>query len=101
REEGNQASKRPYNSTGNKSDYDDYLNMQYIDIDNDRSTFSSSSASLSIPDLSCSRVVYAGLYWTAKYPFEEGGGTRNDGYYVIDSERLDHTSIKFRTPENS
>src|SRR5690606_8336649 len=101
RDEGNQGPNRPYNSTGNKSDYNDDLNMQYIDIDNDRSTFSSSSATLTIPDPSCSRVVYAGLYWTAKYPFEEGGGTRNDGYYVIDLERLDYTSIKFRTPGNS
>src|SRR5690606_21003896 len=43
----------------------DNLHMKYIDIDADNSTFSSSSASLSIPDIGCSKVVYAGLYWGA------------------------------------
>src|SRR5690606_24750815 len=51
----------PYN--GNESN--DNLDMQYIDIDGDNSTFSSSSADLSIADLQCSKVVYAGLYWSA------------------------------------
>ncbi|SOU87228.1 Putative adhesin precursor SprB [Tenacibaculum dicentrarchi] len=42
-------------------------NLYYIDIDNDSSTFSSSSATLSLPDPNCSRVVYAGLYWAGVY----------------------------------
>ncbi|MEM9144301.1 MAG: hypothetical protein AAGA86_15025, partial [Bacteroidota bacterium] len=37
------------------------LPMAYIDIDEDASTFSSSSANLNAP--SYSRVIYAGLYW--------------------------------------
>src|SRR5690606_26029073 len=78
---GNQRPNNAYNRTGDRSDYNDDLDMQYIDIDNDRSTFSSSSASLSIPDPNCIRVVYAGLYWIAKYPFEEGDGARNGGYW--------------------
>ncbi|MCJ7466582.1 MAG: hypothetical protein MUO53_07805, partial [Maribacter sp.] len=57
----------PYNSTGNSSGYNDDLNMQYIDVDSDASTFSSSSATLDIPDASCSKVRYAGLYWSAVY----------------------------------
>ncbi|MCG8807819.1 T9SS type B sorting domain-containing protein [Tenacibaculum finnmarkense] len=40
-------------------------NLYYIDIDNDSSTFSSSSATLKLPN--CSRVVYAGLYWAGVY----------------------------------
>lgn len=45
--------------------------MQYIDIDGDSSTFSSSSADLSVPPqkdgsaTTCYRVAYAALYWGA------------------------------------
>ena len=44
-------------------------NMQYVDIDNDPDTFSSSSASLKVPDASraCYKIVYAGLYWSGVY----------------------------------
>ena len=52
------------------------VNMQYIDIDNDNSTFSSSSDVLSLP--ACSRVVYAGLYWAGIYPYENWGDKKND-----------------------
>ncbi|WP_345005402.1 T9SS type B sorting domain-containing protein [Snuella lapsa] len=47
------------------------ISMQYIDIDSDTSTFSSSSADLLLPDhedgsaTDCYRVAYAGLYWGA------------------------------------
>ena len=47
------------------------ISMQYIDIDGDASTFSSSSADLLLPDhedgsaTDCYRVAYAGLYWGA------------------------------------
>lgn len=52
----------PYNGTTNmNADF----SMEYIDIDADASTFSSSSADLDIPSESCSRIVYAGLYWAA------------------------------------
>src|SRR5690606_20368954 len=40
----------PYNATGGSSMYNDDANMQYIDIDGDPSTFSSSSANLTVPD---------------------------------------------------
>ncbi|PKV48748.1 gliding motility-associated-like protein [Aquimarina sp. MAR_2010_214] len=39
----------------------------YIDIDGDGSTFSSSSANITTPRPTCSRIVYAGLYWSATY----------------------------------
>ncbi|MFD2289580.1 hypothetical protein ACFSKN_01625, partial [Mariniflexile gromovii] len=45
--------------------------MMYVDIDNDDNTFNSSSANLTfstengaIPD--CSKIIYAGLYWTGR-----------------------------------
>lgn len=47
------------------------ISMQYIDIDGDDSTFSSSSAELIMPTqpdgsaTTCYRLIYAGLYWGA------------------------------------
>ncbi len=76
----------PYNLTGNSSEYNDRLNMQYIDIDGDLSTFSSSSATLAVPDPSCSLIRYAGLYWSAVYR---------------DSNRSDFNQVKFRVPGGS
>ncbi len=49
----------PYN--GNTQN--NFIDMVYIDVDNDASTFNSSVAEFSTN--SCNRVVYAGLYWGA------------------------------------
>ncbi|GBF18546.1 hypothetical protein C21_00704 [Arenibacter sp. NBRC 103722] len=57
----------PYNDTGSSSEYNDDLDMQYIDIDGDASTFSSSSAILTVPNPDCAIVRYAGLYWSAVF----------------------------------
>ncbi len=65
----------PYNLLGNSSEYNDNLNMRYIDIDGDPSTFSSSSASLILPASGCNKIVYAGLYWSATYRFNNGYST--------------------------
>ncbi|MGO4919955.1 T9SS type B sorting domain-containing protein [Maribacter spongiicola] len=73
----------PLNDTGSSSDYNDNYDMQYIDVDSDSSTFSSSSAYLEIPDVDCSLVRYAGLYWSAVY---------------VNSDRSNIDDIKFRTP---
>ncbi len=45
--------------------YNHKVDMKYIDIDGDPSTFSSSSADLVIPNPLCYEIVYAGLYWGA------------------------------------
>ena len=73
----------PYDLTGNASDYNDNLNMQYIDVDSDPTTFSSSSATLDVPDEDCSLVRYAGLYWSAVY---------------VNADRSNIDDIKFQVP---
>ena len=52
----------PYNGSGQNGNRD----MQFIDIDTDATTFSSSSATLDVPPISdgCYRIRYAGLYWS-------------------------------------
>ncbi len=77
----------PYNGfTGNHS-----FNLQYIDIDGDSNTFSSSKSTLNLPN--CSEVTYAGLYWAGIYPYdnwsEEPGANSRDS---------DFNKMKFKVP---
>ncbi|BAO77315.1 T9SS type B sorting domain-containing protein [Winogradskyella sp. PG-2] len=59
------------NPFNNNSVYNHNVDMRYIDIDADISTFSSSSADLEIPNPNCYRIIYAGLYWGAVNPGSE------------------------------
>ncbi|MDY7395538.1 T9SS type B sorting domain-containing protein [Aureibaculum sp. 2210JD6-5] len=54
-----ETSNQPYNGTDRNND----IEMVFVDIDGDASTFNSSSANFTTG--SCNRVVYAGLYWGA------------------------------------
>ena len=49
----------------------DQVRMRYVDIDREGRTFSSSSATLEIPDSSAIPVKVL-LYWSAVYPFAKG-----------------------------
>ncbi|TXE11523.1 T9SS type B sorting domain-containing protein [Seonamhaeicola algicola] len=53
------------NAFNNNSTYNHNVNMRYIDIDGDPSTFSSSSADLVIDNPACYDIIHAGLYWGA------------------------------------
>lgn len=59
---------KPYNDI---SGINDLLKLQYVDIDNDRKTFSSSSALLRA-DIDPSKIKYAAIYWSAIYKYEKG-----------------------------
>ncbi|MFD2041450.1 hypothetical protein ACFSJW_18940 [Flavobacterium artemisiae] len=88
----NNRANDPFNSTSqNNND----LSMQYIDIDNDNSTFSSSSANLTIPTASreCYKIVYAGLYWAGIY----SQGSVNNG--TVNRSNLG--SIKIKLPNQT
>ncbi|WP_160114774.1 T9SS type B sorting domain-containing protein [Aquimarina sp. AU474] len=71
----------------------------YIDIDGDPSTFSSSSADIVTPRPDCTEILYAGLYWSATYyleripinrptltvnntPIAGGYGIANNGFFA-------------------
>lgn len=89
----------PYNLTGPTSEFNDNLNMQYIDVDTDNSTFSSSSATLTLPASGCNKIVYAGLYWSATYRFNTGFSTSpGDGDNVREN---DFNQIKLKLPGGS
>lgn len=95
RSSGSTPPEVPYDLTGNASQYNDYLNMQYIDVDEDPNTFSSSSATLTYPDASCNLVRYAGLYWSATYPSE------NSFQSVGTNRQSDFNQVKFKLPGGS
>ncbi|OXA94724.1 gliding motility-associated C-terminal domain-containing protein [Flavobacterium hercynium] len=61
RSTNNRTPNDAFNISGYNSDYD----MRYIDVDNDNTTFSSSSATLTVPKPACYKILYAGLYWGA------------------------------------
>ncbi|WP_242084806.1 T9SS type B sorting domain-containing protein [Aestuariivivens sediminis] len=79
----------------NNNDFNDLsrdnqdISMQYIDVDSDASTFSSSSADLSLhlqedgSATTCYRVSYAGLYW---------------GAILQNGSRTDIDKVKFKLP---
>jgi large repetitive protein len=85
-------------------------NMEYIDIDGDNSTFSSSSADLAIgtepdgtinlPLQQCKKIVYAGLYWTAAYIYDRAGlnGAGNPSTTIGTPIKNDWNQIKFKIP---
>lgn len=63
-------------------------NMQYIDIDSDATTFSSSSANLKMPaTTTCFKIAYAGLYWGA--------------ILQVPQSRTDINKIKLKLPGNT
>lgn len=78
--------------TGGADNYNDYKNMQYIDVDGDPSTFSSSSATLTYPSPECNQIRYAGLYWSATYPSAQSGQAIGTG------RQNDFNKVKLKVP---
>ncbi|TPD68609.1 SprB repeat-containing protein, partial [Flavobacterium microcysteis] len=76
----------------------DRFNMEYIDIDGDPSTFSSSSADLVLTG-TCSKIVYAGLYWASAYPFERS--TNQNSAWQGTPRLNDWNQVKFKLPGGS
>ena len=85
---------RNYSNNGSNSN----TNMDMVDIDNDASTINSSSAQLNFREelgsnAECSRVIYAGLYWS---------GRNNSGQMsVVRGEATSYHNGDVFGPENS
>lgn len=80
-----------FNTAANNNGF----NQEYTDIDSDPTTFASSSAELRI-NQSCKRIVYAGLYWTAIYPYERSTNSSSDTQGT--PRKTDWNQIKFKVP---
>ncbi|MHA7831608.1 MAG: T9SS type B sorting domain-containing protein [Flagellimonas sp.] len=95
RVDGSNTANDPYNGNNNNNGF----HRDYIDIDGDPSTFSSSSSTLTLPD--CSRIYWAGLYWSANYQQEVMNNSQISSLPSSDSRRLDFREIKFKVPGGS
>ncbi|WP_299186509.1 T9SS type B sorting domain-containing protein [uncultured Aquimarina sp.] len=80
---------RNYNGNDNNGNYV----TAFIDVDNDDSTFSSSEAGLTVPREDCSRLVYAGLYWSANYYMARGNSPNNFSNNEISSNSDTNTAL--------
>jgi hypothetical protein len=98
-----------YNNTANDPYYNhtkqallnDEFEMEYIDIDNDESTFSSSSAELFLDNSQNKKIVYAGLYWAATYKYTSGSQNTNGKFGPEDPAREQFTSVKIKLPNQT
>lgn len=91
----------PYNIIDVTSKHNDEFNMDYIDIDDDKTTFSSSSAELVLKDAPDAKIVYAGLYWSATYKYAVGKQKRNRKFVADDKSRESIDNIKIKLPSQT
>lgn len=79
----------------------DDIDMTYTDIDQDDTTFSSSSAILELP-ANHTKIKYAVLYWAATYSYERGHRQESGGQFLFQGKRVKNRSaiskIKFKLP---
>lgn len=87
-----------YDDRMKNSKLNDEFDMDYIDIDDDPNTFSSSEATLSLTDINSQKIVYAGLYWAATYPYNAGKRDRFWDFQATDSKREDTDDILIKLP---
>lgn len=95
----NKNANEPYNKEDQKSELNDAFYMSYIDIDNDKSTFSSSSATFSKKE-NTNDIVFAGLYWSATYNYPLS--IKDNGIYIHEGKRESNfNEIKIKIPAQS
>ncbi|WP_051437453.1 hypothetical protein [Olleya marilimosa] len=82
----------------------DDIDMVYVDIDKDSSTFSSSSANLQLPDNQL-KIAYAVLYWSATYSYIKGTRREENSQYYFQGNRQRNRSlinkIKLKLPDDN
>lgn len=96
----NHANDAYYNHT-NQALLNDEFYMDYIDIDKDEATFSSSSAELYVENPSGKKIVFAGLYWAATYKYEEGAQKGSEKYIPLNPQRKAFTAVLLKLPGSS
>ncbi|OCB74766.1 hypothetical protein FLP_10180, partial [Flavobacterium piscis] len=80
--------------------------MKYVDIDGDNTTLNSSSSTLVLPtdsgtNLDCSKVVYAGLYWTGRVSNAANSPNTFTATNGTLTKTLDKRKILFKGPSAS
>lgn len=82
----------------------DDIDMVFVDVDNDDSTFSSSSATLELPK-NHKKIVYAALYWSGTYSYEQGYRRESNGQFYFQGKRIKKrnaiSKVKLKLPNGS
>ena len=92
------ASNSPYYNHTNSASLNDEFTMEYIDIDDDESTFSSSSAELLLDNAANKKILYAGLYWSATYKYNAGIQKKAEKFSPTDAAREQFKDVKIKLP---
>ena len=101
RKENRTSTSEPYNDITEIAKLNDQFEMNYIDIDNDQSTFSSSSAALNLSNVASKKIKYAALYWSATYKYDSGVRDKNWSYVAVDKNRASVNEIKLKLPNQN
>ncbi|HLP63285.1 SPOR domain-containing protein [Flavobacterium sp.] len=88
----------PYHNQSNHALLNDQFQMEYIDVDNDGGTFSSSSASLVVNNPENKKIIYAALYWSATYKYNTGIQKSEEKFVADDNNRENIDDIKIKFP---
>ncbi len=91
----------PYNDQSIDAITNDEIDMEYIDIDTDKQTFSSSSAALFQKNEASKKIVYAGLYWSATYKYESGYKKGEDKFVAFDKTRESFEAVLVKFPHKN
>ena len=97
RVEGKTSANEPHNDVRSTAKHNDQYKMHYIDIDDDNSTFSSSSATLALKNVS-SNIKFAGLYWAGTYKCNVMDRNLTNKYIMKDSVRHSFNKVKIKFP---
>jgi hypothetical protein len=98
RKDNRNSTSDPYDDISEIAKLNDQFEMNYIDIDNDDSTFSSSSAELNLTNSNSKKIKYAGLYWSATYKYDSGTRDKKWNYVAVDNNRASINEIKLKLP---
>lgn len=88
----------PYYNLTSYAKLNDEFDMAYIDIDEDESTFCSSSAELYLENSNRKKIVYAGLYWSGTYRYNAGIQKSEKKFIPSDASRGTFSNIKLKLP---
>lgn len=77
----------PYDKVDRSAKLNDQMDMKYITIVQSDEIFSASAADLIVTNQENANIVYAGLYWSATYPYESGEQKPNGKFYATNKKR--------------
>lgn len=89
---------KPYDDLTHENSPNTAFDMEYIDVDDDPKTFSSSAAALFSKKEENKSVIYAGLYWVGTYKVESAY-RKNDRIIGYDDDRFEVEKVKIKFPK--